>query len=152
MRNVERLRKLADHIKTLGNREEASENAFDMESYCYGDCGAPSCIAGWAVWMFDPSPRDIRSCSVFRRAKDILSLSLTEAEELFKCQGVRDLEWELIGPKAAAEVIEHFAETGVVDWSDEVERQKPIIKAMIGDGQLPLEEDWIRETGTVLFY
>ncbi len=87
-------------------------------------CGTSGCIAGYAVALYEPKSftRD-NECRLEDLAAEILGLSFTESKDLFfaRTDGQPFLnEGEslcTIKADHAARVLEHFALTDEIDWS-----------------------------------
>lgn len=112
-----RILALADLIESLPHARR--KGGFHM-NYFRHTCGTPSCIMGWAYFIWGASDRmpfgaesDGMRCLLDRR-------DLTEEE--------RQAAWRIalapecpnlnfITPTQAAACLRHYAETGVVDWS-----------------------------------
>ena len=126
--NKERILELADVIegKTHHRRGELSllqrlggrERFFNMDTYNF-ECGAPACLAGWAIHLFDDS--DDRHLWPPRRlvetAGRLLGLTHEQASKLFLPD---PLVRGGISPERAAKTLRHLAKTGkVIYWYDE---------------------------------
>lgn len=86
-------------------------------------CGAAACTAGWTIAIFEPralvKPIGFLDNALVRAAS-LLSLNYDQACDLFTpmSETMRDgTEAMSAGPKQAAKVVRHLAETGKVDWS-----------------------------------
>lgn len=76
-------------------------------------CGTTACIAGHAVALFEPDRicRKIWPSGILKTAEQILDLTPKQSVDLF-------LRTSFTGtPAQAANVIQHLANTGEVDWT-----------------------------------
>lgn len=127
--NKEKIRKLAELIRPL-------EKGTGMGFFCMGayvhllseeeeekiTCVAPACMAGWALEMEGINLIKFvqEGLDVHKKAQEILELDTEEAIDLFtpdeSTLGVDEsLPYTATGAQAAR-VLEHFANTGEVDW------------------------------------
>lgn len=122
--NVERIRQLAAHLS-----EPATAPHFDMDNWLsvmgedeaerpigeiIHECGTVACIAGHAVALFSPSER-ISEALIWDTAAKLLGLSGGESGNLFlPHQGAQSFN---ISAADAAVVLDHLADTGLIDWS-----------------------------------
>lgn len=125
---TQRIEQLADRVERLEAGHLAGQ--FDMNSVKHV-CGAPACIAGWAVNVFgDLSLTTYRAAvegkavaeAVMDEAANILGLREDDAEELFWPVGhVADVCAEpgqqgYVSPAMAAACLRLLVDTGEVDW------------------------------------
>jgi hypothetical protein len=136
--NRERLKQLADALRAQNLRFDNHSVGFNMSVYHYEfatdgrpdgierktprgnmpeDCGSVACIAGWTELMFKEPKCPFHS--THRKAAYILELTEDEAGLLF-CPSYEVLSGgyrESIPLSHAVAVLEHAAETGIIDWS-----------------------------------
>lgn len=141
--NVERLQQLAAHLRTLERTQ------FDMREWFMNrkpvstkdgwveyDCGTPACIAGHAVAMFHeldlraPLVEQLGMHTVCTLAEELLDLQMNQSIPLFmppetSADGIRMYD---ATPQQAAEVIEHFINTGEVDWQRVIYRKDEVVE------------------------
>lgn len=122
--NVERIRQLAAHL-----RDPATAPHFDIDNWLavvggneaerpigeiIHECGTVACIAGHAVALFSPGER-LSEALIWDAAAKLLELSGGESGHLFlPHQGALSFH---ISATDAAVVLDHLADTGVIDWS-----------------------------------
>ena len=126
--NVERLEQLADHVEQLSFGTEAGK--FTMKDWEHS-CGAPACLAGWAILLFgdegsdyefvddDPErPRlGLLDDHVSVRAAELLDLPTSVWTFLFEPRQ-RDFDLIEIDPQWAARCVRNLIESGgIVDWN-----------------------------------
>lgn len=109
--NKERMEVLIDHLRNIPKQE------FDMNRF-FNSCGAPSCIAGHTVVLFD-----VRNTAVPIReqAAHILDITDEQSVALF-IPGFAESKDGRINPYdatnlGAAFVLENFMHSGIIDWS-----------------------------------
>jgi hypothetical protein len=117
--NVERILELADLIEKQPHTTEEADDGFSMDWFTH-DCGTPSCIGGWAIFL---QSRDRKILDVVSEsggkfsevAASVLGLGEFEASELFFPTIV---DMDQITPADAAYTLRHLAKTGEVVWED----------------------------------
>ena len=138
--NVERLRKLATKIETLIHTDEGVDFEcgdaedeqvppfFNMQSY-FWDCGTPSCIAGWAIYMFRDDYKDDEYASrinesdgiqIKKFACRVFGLDETKHATLFTPEGDRHVSYSEIPTESAVNTINRLIETGEVTWDHQM--------------------------------
>ena len=131
--NKEKILRLADVVEELEHAANGTDSGkFDMSRYAFF-CGAPACVAGWAVAIevadfnvptaaklnvrrLYPGDGIVSSTSIHRKAGEILELSPGEAARLFRSSEPTSNLYD-ITPLEAAWVLRKFAETGEIDWA-----------------------------------
>lgn len=104
---------------------------FDMQ-VLFHDCGSPGCIVGWTLyakdWEKNTVPLYARETNKYSElkteAREALGISDDQADTLFAPTSERhgydyrasDDEGEYITAKLAADVLDHLAISGRVDW------------------------------------
>ena len=113
-------RALAAEVAELIEREVLrGAGRYDQRMYIT-DCGSPSCIGGWTVWLVHGKPKNLRDIyqhwDPSAEARDLLGLSYFEAHELFRARPL----WKQKGTEAdaadAVAVLRRYAEEDVVEW------------------------------------
>ena len=106
-----------DRINAVADRIEASASDFCMLYYNH-ECGAPACIAGYALAMYAPefniSPdggADYLDISI--KLADVLDISYIDA---MRISNVDDYWLFDIDAEWAGAMLRRLAETGMVDW------------------------------------
>lgn len=110
--NKKRILKLADLIERQLHVPITDGAGFSMDGYKH-HCNTPSCIAGWAAYMANPSVLKRRDYDIEQAAIAYLDLGSGIPGELFAPDVV---EWSDITPAQAACTLRHLAETGEVVW------------------------------------
>lgn len=130
--NKDKILELADFIDKLEHVPWIADNGFNMGGYCH-PCGTPSCIAGWASYIFTGKASLGNSNRV---ASEILDLPYEKAVDLFLPEeevlgdgGYKTLEIIDPTPQQAATVLRHLVKTGKVDW------------LIVGFNVVPYEDD-----------
>ena len=132
--NKERILELADHIETLEQIDNYvgwhplygkcdARHGFDMGVYKYG-CGAPACVAGWAVHLFKPEviETSVGDPDTYRMAQEALGLDPWNASALFLDRPHDEDEGDAmpsaydITPEMAVRTLRNLAEWGFVEW------------------------------------
>ena len=129
--NIERCLILADHIEKCEHYagsvpRNAGTTTFQMNRYRF-QCGSPACIGGHACTLFDVD-RLYTNDSLFETARRVLSLTHEDAQMLFEpFVALPFIErTEILGkisPKMAADTIRDFVKTGIVVWTQTIERR-----------------------------
>jgi hypothetical protein len=117
---LEWLRAGAPHVAPNG-----TPLVFDMEKFLdKTDCGTACCMAG-AMTQFNPEAFPTiseNSCPFLALTFISASLELDEeaSTKLFygvRCTGARLIAWEDMTPAQCAATLDHYLETGEVDWT-----------------------------------
>lgn len=126
--NTDNIRALAQRLRSPATVGHFSMNTWmvnrtkDISSTPIGqsihDCGTVACIGGYAAIMAKPTaskkglvPRDV--------AQTFLGISNSLGAQLFAPYS-GDYNWNRITADVAADVLDHLAETGKVEWPDSV--------------------------------
>lgn len=111
--NVERMNQLIEHLRNLDNSAE-SKLGFDMEKW-YGtrdetdhECGTACCICGHAQYL---AMLELLPYSCF---SDWLDIPNTDAAAITVPD--EDIGAYDASPAQAVKLLEHYRDTGVVDW------------------------------------
>ena len=97
-------------------REGLEGVRFNMQTF-RNSCGTAGCIGGHAVAIYAPEIWATGSgCDVKAPAKELLGLTIGQAEELFFVSGMQWEDMKDITPAMAAATLENFALTGKVEW------------------------------------
>lgn len=121
--NKEKILRLANILEGLEHTSCIDDpGKFNMSIYAF-TCGAPACVAGWAVAL-EEEDYNLNKATyspihevgiIHERARDILDLSNAEARRLFVPTLFRRSRRE-ITPREAARVLRRLAQTGIVQW------------------------------------
>lgn len=122
--NREKVKKLADLIRGLEYGREPGK--FYMGSYVHNEedviCHSPACLAGWTCLMegCDLNEFKIHHISLHGTAMYILGITSLESDLLFVPSAIPygpsvDEIYGCSGAQAA-KVLDHFADTGEIDW------------------------------------
>lgn len=117
--NVENILKTAEVL-----RSPAAQDHFALNSWfenlagrrpaeAITECGTTACIAGWVQIIFDPDNDD--DTGAREVGQGILDLTDEQATALFLPFEDR---FYRASPDDAADVLEHLAKTGVVNWAE----------------------------------
>ena len=127
--NRDRIRLVADRIRSQPFGDEDAASGFNMCPVAFHANGAPADIVGFTLALqggFNDDTDDV-ACSIgtvrpWILARRFLGLTQDEASALFVPMTDNYWFWDLpgdacyISPDRAATVLDHLAETGVVNW------------------------------------
>jgi len=112
---------LRDHDKVL----EQCGLGFHLEDFKrdeakdYGGhiCNTVACVAGWVVWANEPKTfKRLPDNAISNAAEKILELSYEQTEDMFLPSLPKGMAWSHCTPEHAIQMLEHFRDTGRVDW------------------------------------
>jgi hypothetical protein len=123
MPNVENCQLLLDTLRSLPEIGDDTEaDGFSMAQYKHA-CGTPSCMAGYAAWLKEGKPKNMKTkiYQVFDAGAEWLGINYDTAEALFIPYKHNKLDEQGIStdditPQEAAEVLQNYLDGGVVDW------------------------------------
>ena len=117
--NIERIRTLAAHVRTLEDTKQSDPDGFHQGWWTHV-CGTPSCVAGHAVALFEGTDAKGRiekfteEGAVRARACALLDIDPEQGETLFDSKPYG--QGAAVTAQEAAGTLDRLAETGRVVW------------------------------------